>query len=784
MSLPTYNIVADIRFKTDQTTTLQKLVATNGFRTLPGDTPANTHVLPRLKTVGTYSMEMFSSARMTGPVKPSVGEISIINDDGVLDDWIYYGTAGGEVSIYIGDLGQPFPSGYTLVLVAQLFNVLADFNEIRLRLRDRSYLLDKPVVTDTFKGTGDLEGPTGFSTKKPISILDPGYVPAILLDTQKQIYFVQANTTRVDIADTVENPLYGQVYEGGTRITRGPNYADLGELQYTEPAEGTVRFYWGPIVSGYAQGPIYFRLKAPPVFDIRVSAYGMVMDTADSVVYDQPHYWSMTSMCRRAGLTDVTPSSMASWANSDVYIPAQYIADDRTYLDVLQSAVFSNQAFFGFDRLNQFFCKAIGVPSDLGAITAVATFTLDQESNVRRGFLSDMEGPVWQVTVNAGEVWPSNLTNGATNEMREALSRTPWQSSISGTSDQLKFKYVNAVQATLETKAKVEFSSVVGLYFSLYGAHRDVITFEVPLNTTNLALNLNDVVMLLMPRFDCSGGRKFRVCAIAIDLSSRLITLKVWGGPAFNSSWAYGGGVTYNGGYGGGIGTGSGTTAVDAVASGKTLTVLGSLFPGSTANITGKVISPVTVSLIKGTATGDGSGSGGGGPAVHAIPVTAAAMRPQVVNGCTAVQTIASGSSVDLSYLAFDGTVATYAQFGIPMPSSWNEGTITAKFHWSHGTASTPYAVQWAIAAVAVSDNDTIATTFGTPQVIVDTGGTADKMYTSSATPSITVAGSPADGDYVFFQVYRDPTVAGDTLTVPARLHAITLFATIGSPDV
>lgn len=778
-STPLFNFVADIRFKSNANTTLQKLVSTHGFKTKPSDTPSNVHAPARLLNPGTFSQEMFSSARLTGAVKPSVAEIVISNDDGALDSWVELGTAGGEVTVWVGYEGSSnFPSGYVQVFTAQLFNVLADFTEIRLRLRDRSYLLDKPVVTDTFTGTGDLEGPTGFNQKKPLAILNPGYVPAICVDTVKQIYYVQSNAIQANYPVAV--------FEGGTEITLGVDYATLHDLQYIEPSEGTVRIYRGTVSGGYPIGPVYFRLAAPPIFDIRVRTYGTVMDPADPIHNTIPGYWTMTDMCRKAGLFDVLPSTMPVGAAEDLLIPGQYIADDRTFLDVLQSAAFSSQACFGFDRQNLFFCSHLKSPSALeGGEVYAASFTLDKISNVRRGFLSDMEGPVWQVNFHTGETWPSNLTNGADDAMREQLSRDPWQLALTGTSDQVHFNYVNSVTATLESKALINFGSVVGTYFGLYGAHRDVITFEVPFTLARLSLKLNDPVQIFMPRFGCISGRHFRIAAISMDLSARMITYKVWGGPAFTSGYSLGDSTTYNGGWSGGIGTdGGGTIVISATAQGKVLTCLASIVPGTTGGGSIKIIGPARASLITGSATGDGSGSGGGGPAVHAIPVTAAAMRPQVSNGCSAVQAIASTSDVDLTYLAFDGTVATYAQFGIPMPSSWNEGTITAKFHWSHGTASTPYAVQWAIAAVAVSDNDTIATTFGTPQVIVDTGGTADKMYTSSVTPAITVAGSPADGDYVFFRIYRDPTVAGDTLTVPARLHAVTILATIGSPDV
>ena len=55
-------------------------------------------------------------------------------------------------------------------------------------------------------------------------------------------------------------------------------------------------------------------------------------------------------------------------------------------------------------------------------------------------------------------------------------------------------------------------------------------------------------------------------------------------------------------------------------------------------------------------------------------------------------------------------------------------------------------------------------------------GGTTDSLYISPESSAITVAGTPAAGDMVFFRIARVATDGADTLAVDARLHGITLF--------
>ena len=151
-------------------------------------------------------------------------------------------------------------------------------------------------------------------------------------------------------------------------------------------------------------------------------------------------------------------------------------------------------------------------------------------------------------------------------------------------------------------------------------------------------------------------------------------------------------------------------------------------------------------------------------------------MSPSASGGCAALATIASAANQpDIQTLDFDSSSQEFAQFAILMPKRWDRGTVTFAPVWSHAAAAT-FGVVWELQAVAVSNDDAIAVAYGTAVGSTDTGGTTNDVYVGPESAAITVAGSPAAGDVVFFRLARAPANGSDTLNVDARLHGIELY--------
>ena len=160
--------------------------------------------------------------------------------------------------------------------------------------------------------------------------------------------------------------------------------------------------------------------------------------------------------------------------------------------------------------------------------------------------------------------------------------------------------------------------------------------------------------------------------------------------------------------------------------------------------------------------------------------IPAAAMRPATTNGCAAIADLeTTATRPDIQTLDFDSSTQEYAQFGVSMPKSWNEGTVTAQFYWTHATAVSTDVI-WAIQGVCVSDNDTIDIAYGAAVTVTQTfHNTAEDLAVTAATAAVTLAGTPTAGDLAFFQVYRDADAAGDTTnSTDAKLIGVKIFYT------
>jgi hypothetical protein len=166
----------------------------------------------------------------------------------------------------------------------------------------------------------------------------------------------------------------------------------------------------------------------------------------------------------------------------------------------------------------------------------------------------------------------------------------------------------------------------------------------------------------------------------------------------------------------------------------------------------------------------------------HSIWVPAVAMYGRTTNGAASGTAETSTNKVMLKTLDFDSATAEFAQFAVRMPKSWNLGTVSASFVWSHAATTTNFGVTWGIQGVAVSNDDALDVAFGTAVYVDDTGGTTNDLYTTAATASVTIAGTPAAEDYVVFQVQRNPADTDDTMAIDARLHGVMLYYTTNAP--
>ena len=159
------------------------------------------------------------------------------------------------------------------------------------------------------------------------------------------------------------------------------------------------------------------------------------------------------------------------------------------------------------------------------------------------------------------------------------------------------------------------------------------------------------------------------------------------------------------------------------------------------------------------------------------IWVPASAMYPNTTSGCADIAQVELSNGPEIKTLDFDKDSDEFAQFAVAFPKSWNEGTVTFQAYFTADSTNTG-TVSWALNGVAIADNDSINTAFGT--AVAPTAkahsGTANDLDVTAESGAVTIAGSPSTDEEVFFQIQRD--VSEDSLTADAKLLGIKLFFT------
>lgn len=161
------------------------------------------------------------------------------------------------------------------------------------------------------------------------------------------------------------------------------------------------------------------------------------------------------------------------------------------------------------------------------------------------------------------------------------------------------------------------------------------------------------------------------------------------------------------------------------------------------------------------------------------IYIPAAAMISRATSGADCSATLDSGTSdLTMRVCNFDTAADEWAQFTLSMPPRWNEGTVTAQYVWSTTGASTPgETVSIDISCVAISDDDPLNATLGTPINVDDTMLSADgDSHLSAVSGAVTCGGTPAANDTVVFAVMRD--ISDDNVAADMSLIGVRLFIT------
>lgn len=155
------------------------------------------------------------------------------------------------------------------------------------------------------------------------------------------------------------------------------------------------------------------------------------------------------------------------------------------------------------------------------------------------------------------------------------------------------------------------------------------------------------------------------------------------------------------------------------------------------------------------------------------------AIAPELAAPCGApsVSTLTSGQP-QLAGPSFSGSVDQAAQFQIALPKRWNAGTFTYRVRWNTPAANTAAGtVGFFMQAAAASDGDSADIAFGTGVAVVDTFLGAKKHHITPLSTAVTIAGTPAKEDNIYFRLVRTPST--DTKTDAVTVEGVEIFITL-----
>lgn len=147
-------------------------------------------------------------------------------------------------------------------------------------------------------------------------------------------------------------------------------------------------------------------------------------------------------------------------------------------------------------------------------------------------------------------------------------------------------------------------------------------------------------------------------------------------------------------------------------------------------------------------------------------------LKPTTTGGCAASTTNeASTNDIDYDTLDFDASSDESAFANFQMPESWDAGAIQFRAIWTNAGGGAAETVDWALEGRSFADGDAIDQANGTAVTVTDTWIAQGGVHISGWSGDVTLAGTPAAGELVHLEIFRD--TSEDNLTGDARLIAV-----------
>lgn len=127
-------------------------------------------------------------------------------------------------------------------------------------------------------------------------------------------------------------------------------------------------------------------------------------------------------------------------------------------------------------------------------------------------------------------------------------------------------------------------------------------------------------------------------------------------------------------------------------------------------------------------------------------------------------------NDINLKGIPFDPSSEEHIGIHYCMPDNWDGGTVKFRPVWWATGRSSGSGVVWGLAGRAYADGDAIDAALGTEVELTDSWTADDKLMIGALSDAVTLAGTPAGGQFVYFAMARKVGNGSDDLDVDAVL--------------
>ncbi len=457
--------------------------STHPLNTKGGDTPADTPYQPRMGgSVFSITRSIINGDRLGGSRAPASGFIELLNNDGGLDYLRNYSFDTRQVRLYRGVFGQA-RGDFDLQWQGVGEQMEYDDNTIRLRVKDRLYIFDKPIQTNLYASSAAnaLEG-----QPKPILIGINALCEPPLIDSTNRVYQLHDGAME-------SSPL--NIYDRLVQLTITTDYT-------VNAAAGTFTLNASPAGIVAADAAKY-----------TTSGFMMIKDILEHVV---TNYAGLVS-----GDLDASFSSVSS------PLPlAMYIRESENIASVLDKFINSVGGFYYFTRLDKFTAKILTEaqsPADISLSDRdIVSYQREQTAM-----------PVYSVRIGYNRNnRPHTKAEAATSValLTAARASQEWQYK-SAVDNAVKTAYPNAREIELlcysDNTTPSSVQDEADRILALYKTQRDVIAATV--NKNAFSFELGQTVYVEFERYGFEAGAFFKVISTTDYGDRDVVDVTLWG---------------------------------------------------------------------------------------------------------------------------------------------------------------------------------------------------------------------------------------------------------------